>query len=112
MCGPVPADRCANPSATELGEDGQMALSVCLLPDETGERAVRRLWHRLEGAGVPTLLSHTHGRHVPHLTLAPRLTLAQLPLVAGKVNEVPPLTVVWTRTAVVHTRTGEVELLG
>jgi 2'-5' RNA ligase len=171
-----------------------MALSVCLLPDETGERAVRRLWHRLEDAGVPTLLSHTHGRHVPHLTLAslssydpdalrpalaalavpgdldtrvdalgmfrrsrvwlapavtsallerqrsvvgaalrsgaaihphyrpgewlphltlaPRLTLAQLPLVAAKVNEVLPLTVVWTRTAVVHTRTGEVELLG
>ena len=47
-----------------------MAVSVCLLPDETGERAVRGVWRRLEEAGVPTLLSHTHGRHVPHLTLA------------------------------------------
>ncbi len=47
-----------------------MALSVCLLPDEHGERAVRRLWQRLEADGIATLLSHTHGRHVPHLTLA------------------------------------------
>ncbi len=171
-----------------------MALSVCLLPDASTERVVRRLWHRLEEAGVPTLQSHTHGRHVPHLTLAsltscdlaalrqaltalpasepvttrvdalgmfrrsrvwlapaatstllerqrsvvdqavlsgadvhphyrpgewvphvtlaPRLTLAQLPPVAANVNEVLPLSVVWTRTALVHTSTGEVELLG
>lgn len=47
-----------------------MALSVCLLLDERSDRAVRRLWARLEGAGVRTLLTHTHGRHRPHLTLA------------------------------------------
>jgi 2'-5' RNA ligase len=47
-----------------------VALSVCLLPDEPTDHAVRRLWQRLEEAGVPTLLTHTHGRHVPHLTLA------------------------------------------
>lgn len=47
-----------------------MALSVCLLLDERSDRAVRRLWQRLEGAGVRTLLTHTHGRHRPHLTLA------------------------------------------
>jgi 2'-5' RNA ligase len=175
-------------------QDGCVALSVCLLPDQAGERAVRRLWTRLEESGVPTLLSHTHGRHLPHLTLAsltsyrldalrpaltalpaadhlgtrvdalgsfrrsrvwlapavtstllerqtavvaaavrsgaavhphyrpgdwlphvtlaPRLTLAQLPLVAARVNEVLPLTVVWTHTALVHTSTGDVELLG
>jgi hypothetical protein len=46
------------------------------------------------------------------VTLAPRLTLAQLPLVAARVNEVLPLTVVWTHTALVHTSTGDVELLG
>ncbi len=45
-----------------------MALTVCLLPDAGTDAAVRRLWRRLESAGVPTLLSHTHGRHVPHLT--------------------------------------------
>ncbi len=47
-----------------------MALSVCLLLDAPAERAVRGVWHRLEELGVPSLLSHTHGRHVPHLSLA------------------------------------------
>lgn len=47
-----------------------MALSVCLLFDERAERAVRRLWDRLEERGVRTLRSHTHGRHVPHLSYA------------------------------------------
>jgi 2'-5' RNA ligase len=47
-----------------------MTLSVCLTLDAPSDRAVRGLWQRLEDAGVPTLLSHTHGRHVPHLTLA------------------------------------------
>lgn len=47
-----------------------MALSVCLLPDESANRVVRRLWQRLEDHGIRTLLTHTHGRHVPHLTLA------------------------------------------
>ena len=43
---------------------------MCLLLDDRADAAVRRLWQRLEAAGVPTLLSHTHGRHVPHLTYA------------------------------------------
>lgn len=47
-----------------------MALSVCLLLDDRADRALRSLWHRLEVAGVPTLLTHTHGHHLPHLTLA------------------------------------------
>lgn len=47
-----------------------MALSVCLLPDAPTDRAVRRVWERLEEHGIRTLLTHTHGRHVPHLTLA------------------------------------------
>ncbi len=47
-----------------------MALSVCLLLDPVADRAVRRLWERLEADGIRTLLTHTHGRHVPHLTLA------------------------------------------
>jgi 2'-5' RNA ligase len=46
-----------------------VALSVCLLLDERADRAVRALWLRLEDAGVGSLLSHTHGRHRPHLTL-------------------------------------------
>jgi 2'-5' RNA ligase len=47
-----------------------VALTVCLLPDPRTDAVVRSLWRRLESAGVPTLLSHTHGRHVPHLTYA------------------------------------------
>jgi len=47
-----------------------MALAVCLLFDALSEHTIRRLWQRLEDAGVPTLLSHTHGAHVPHLSYA------------------------------------------
>jgi 2'-5' RNA ligase len=47
-----------------------MALSVCLLLDERSDRAVRGLLRRLEDVGVPTLLSHTHRHHLPHLTFA------------------------------------------
>ena len=44
-----------------------MALGVCLLFDGR-ERAIRNLWDRLEERGIPTLRSHTHGRHHPHLS--------------------------------------------
>ena len=47
-----------------------MALAVCLLFDRRSERAVRALWDRVEQQGVPSLRSHTHGRHVPHLSYA------------------------------------------
>jgi hypothetical protein len=47
-----------------------MALAVCLLFDRRTDRILRGLWDRLEDLGVPTLKSHTHGRHVPHLSLA------------------------------------------
>jgi 2'-5' RNA ligase len=47
-----------------------VALAVCLLFDAHGEHTIRRLWRRLEDEGIPTLLSHTHGGHVPHLSYA------------------------------------------
>jgi len=47
-----------------------VALAVCLLFDRRTDRLLRALWDRLEELGVPTLRSHTHGRHVPHLSLA------------------------------------------
>ena len=47
-----------------------MALAVCLLFDRKSERAIRALWDRLEQQGVPSLRSHTHGRHVPHVSYA------------------------------------------
>lgn len=47
-----------------------MALAVCLLFDRQSERAVRALWDRIEERGVASLRSHTHGRHVPHVSYA------------------------------------------
>jgi 2'-5' RNA ligase len=47
-----------------------MALALCLLFDPRAERLVRQMWERLEDRGVSTLLTHTHGRHHPHLSLA------------------------------------------
>lgn len=47
-----------------------MALAVCLLFDRKSERAIRALWDRLEQQGLPSLRSHTHGRHVPHVSYA------------------------------------------
>jgi hypothetical protein len=47
-----------------------MALALCLLLDPVSDRLVRTLWRRLEEEGIPTLLTHTHGQHVPHLSYA------------------------------------------
>jgi 2'-5' RNA ligase len=47
-----------------------VALAVCLLFDRRSERAVRGLWDRLEQRGVASLRSHTHGRHVAHVSYA------------------------------------------
>lgn len=47
-----------------------MALAVCLLFDARSDAAVRQLWRRLEERGIASLASHTHGRHVPHVSLA------------------------------------------
>ena len=65
-----------------------MALAVCLLFDRRTDRLVTALWERLEEQGVATLLTHTHGRHRPHLSYAVlrngdldavRATLGELP---------------------------------
>lgn len=47
-----------------------MTLAVCLLFTPEADVRVRQLWGRLEARGVPTLLTHTHRRHSPHLSLA------------------------------------------
>jgi 2'-5' RNA ligase len=47
-----------------------VALAVCLLFDRRSDRALRALWGRLEERGVPSLRSHTHGQHVPHVSYA------------------------------------------
>ncbi len=47
-----------------------MALAVCLLFDRRTERRLVHLWQAIEAAGIASLPSHTHGRHVPHLSYA------------------------------------------
>jgi 2'-5' RNA ligase len=47
-----------------------VALAVCLLLDDRADAAVRQVWERLERLGLSSLATHTHGRHVPHLTYA------------------------------------------
>lgn len=53
-----------------MGQSGGMALAVCLLFDPRTDRLIRELWARLEAKGIRTLASHTHGRHLPHLSYA------------------------------------------
>jgi 2'-5' RNA ligase len=47
-----------------------VALAVCLLFDRRSERVIASLWDRLEDVGVPSMRSHTHGNHVPHVSYA------------------------------------------
>jgi hypothetical protein len=42
---------------------------MVLWPDEAASSAILHLWECLEDAGIPTLHSHTHRRHRPHLSL-------------------------------------------
>ncbi|HEY8374565.1 MAG TPA: 2'-5' RNA ligase family protein [Pseudonocardiaceae bacterium] len=65
-----------------------MALAVCLLFDRRTERALRKLWDRLEDQGVPTLRSHTHGLHHPHLSYAVLLEW-ELEKVLAALEELP-----------------------
>ena len=46
-----------------------MAEGVILLLDDRAERIVHGLWNALEDAGIPSLATHTHRRHQPHVTL-------------------------------------------
>jgi hypothetical protein len=65
-----------------------VALAVCLLFDPETDRAIRRLWSALEDVGIATLLSHTHRRHVPHLSYAV-LRSFDVDAVASVVGELP-----------------------
>jgi 2'-5' RNA ligase len=47
-----------------------VALAVCLLFDGKSERAIRALWDRVEELGVRSMSSHTHRKHVPHVSYA------------------------------------------
>lgn len=48
---------------------GLMSRGVVLWPDDDTTRAVTDVWAALEADGIPTLASHTHRRHRPHVSL-------------------------------------------
>jgi hypothetical protein len=60
---------------------------VVLWPDNDTSDAVRALWRDLEACGLPSLLSHTHGLHAPHLslTVAEQLPVAETLAAVGPV---------------------------
>src|SRR5437764_7434544 len=54
-----------------------MAQGLAFLFDDAADDAVRTLWSRLDQAGIPSLATHTHGRHRPHVTFAMAGTIPQ-----------------------------------
>ena len=65
-----------------------MSRGVVLWPDAATDRSVRALWTALEEAGVPTLLTRTHRRHRPHVSLVVAEDLDP-EVVRGAVGRVP-----------------------
>jgi 2'-5' RNA ligase len=47
-----------------------MAHALELFFDPNSEAEIKRVWDRLEAAGLPSLATRTHRRHRPHVTLA------------------------------------------
>jgi hypothetical protein len=47
-----------------------MSRGVVLWPDVATSARIRDIWNALEAGGVPSLASHTHRKHQPHLSLA------------------------------------------
>lgn len=46
-----------------------MAHAIEMFFDEQADAAVRRLWHRLAEADLPSLETYSHARHRPHVSL-------------------------------------------
>jgi hypothetical protein len=51
------------------GNVRSMSRGVVLWPDDDTSRVVANLWALLEAEGVPTLATHTHRQHRPHVSL-------------------------------------------
>jgi 2'-5' RNA ligase len=47
----------------------RVAQGIVLLLDGDADAAVRACWRTLDQAGIPSLNTYTHGRHVPHISL-------------------------------------------
>lgn len=53
---------------------------MVLWPDDATSRLIRDLWETLETAGVPSMRTHTHALHQPHVSL---VVAEQLPVIAA-----------------------------
>jgi hypothetical protein len=85
-----------------------------LVPTMTPDLLIRQR-AVVESVRATGALIHQHyetGRWLPHCSLAPRVRLDQLPLVAAAVHDVLPLTVRIDRAALIESATGELWPLG
>jgi hypothetical protein len=66
-----------------------MSRGVVLWPDQTSSQTIRDLWNLLADHGVPSMASHTHRLHQPHVSL---IVAEHLPVRAAldAVGPVPP----------------------
>ena len=46
-----------------------MSRGIVLWPDSSTGAAVRRIWRELDVAGIPSMQTHTHRLHQPHVSL-------------------------------------------
>jgi len=47
-----------------------MSCGIVLWPDEDASYAIKQLWEELSAHGIPTLATHTHQLHRPHVSLS------------------------------------------
>lgn len=71
----------------------------------------RRVVDAVVATGAELHKHYRPGTWLPHCSLAPRATLAQLPAVAGATLDVLPLTVTLDHAALVNSATGEISPL-
>ena len=93
---------------------GTFRRSRCWLAPAASPELVRRQEAVVEAVLDADADLHRHyrpGHWLPHLTLAPRLRLPDLPVVAACVYDVLPIVATVTRTALVDTSTGSRRLL-
>jgi 2'-5' RNA ligase len=104
----------APPTTLYLDAFGAFRRSRCWLAPAVDADLVRRqreVIATLAGTGAELHRHYLAGRWVPHLTVAPRLHLRDLSLVARHVYDVLPVHAVADRAAVIDTTTGEVHPL-
>jgi 2'-5' RNA ligase len=105
----------AEPGELHLDALGSFRRSRCwLAPAASADLVVRQeaVVKAALGTGADLHRHYRPGAWVPHLTLAPRLHTADLPVVARIVYDVLPVTAPVTRAALIDTSNGNRHRLG